>query len=56
MIGPTEHPLRSAFLICGLIILLIALGVLLKTQGSFAAARAEQSASPTFHLRGTVAP
>jgi hypothetical protein len=54
--GPTEHPLRSAFLICGVVILLIALGVLLKIQGSNAAAGSERSSVPTFHLRGTVGP
>jgi hypothetical protein len=54
--GPTEHRYRSAFLICGVVILLITLGVLLKTQGSFAAAGSERSSFPTFHLRGTVAP
>jgi hypothetical protein len=56
MPGPTEHPFRSAFLICGVIILLIALGVLLKIQGSSAVASAERSPFATLQLRGTVSP
>jgi hypothetical protein len=54
--GPTEHPFRSAFLICGVIILLIALGVLLKLQGSSAAAGGEHPRVAALRLRGTVSP
>jgi hypothetical protein len=52
--GPTQHPFRSAFLICGVIILLIALGVLLKIQGTSAAASAARLPFATLKLRGTI--
>jgi hypothetical protein len=51
---PNEHTLRNTLLICGVIIILIAAGVLLKGQGSSAAASAERLPFATFHLRGTI--
>jgi hypothetical protein len=54
--GPTEHPFRSALLICGVIILLITLGVLLKTERSSAGGVVERLPFATLQLRLTVVP
>jgi hypothetical protein len=54
--GPNEHPFRSALLICGVIILLITLGVLLKTERSSAAGVVERLPFATLQLRRTVVP